>query len=83
MACLFPGRKGRLSDDKFDWDLIAPCCMNARLLNMNTLSRALQVGLTIFLVHVVLIPFTGCSINPGACSAVCSMRPWIDVDTPL
>lgn len=25
----------------------------------------LEVGLTIFLVHVVLIPFTGCSINPA------------------
>lgn len=25
----------------------------------------IQVGLTIFLVHVVLIPFTGCSINPA------------------
>lgn len=24
-----------------------------------------QVGLTILLVHVVLIPFTGCSINPA------------------
>ena len=24
-----------------------------------------QVGLTIFLLHVVLVPFTGCSINPA------------------